>query len=55
MNFISEATPRTDMLCNCSDDPLSTDHEYVMYLLEASSVHMDEIVGNHRGNLGQPR
>ena len=30
MSFISEATPQTEMLCNCSDDPLSTDHQYVM-------------------------
>ena len=55
MNFISEATPQTEMLCNCSDDPLSTDHEYVMKLLEASLVHRDENVGNHRGDHGQPR
>ena len=25
------------------------------YSLQASSVHRDEIVGNHRGDLGQPR
>ena len=55
MNVISEATPQTEMLCNCPDDLLSTDHEYVMQLLEASSVHRGEIVGNHGGDLGQPR
>ena len=55
MNVVSEAIPQTEMLCNCSDDPLSTGHEYVMQLFEASSVHMDEIVGDHRGDLGQPR
>ena len=54
MNFISEAAPQTEMLRNCSEGPLSTDHEYVIQLLEASSVHRDEIVGNHRGDLGQP-
>ena len=54
MNFISEATPQTEILRNCSEDPLLTDHEYVIQLLEASSVHRDEIVGNHRGDLGQP-
>ena len=43
------------MLRNCSEDPLSTDNEYVIQLLEASSVHRDEIVGNHHGDLGQPR
>ena len=55
MNFISEVTPQTEILRNCSEDPFSTDHEYVIQLLEASSVYRDEIVGNHRGDLGQPR
>ena len=55
MNFKSEVTPQMVMLCNCSKDPLSTDHEYVMQFLEASSVHRDEDVGNYRGDLGRPR
>ena len=54
MNFISEATPQTEILRNCSEDPLLTDHEYVIQLLEASSVHRDETVGNYRGDLEQP-
>ena len=44
-----------EILLNCTDDVLSTDHEYVMQLLEASSVCMDKIVGSHSGDLGQPR
>ena len=43
------------MLHMCSEDPLSTDREYNMQLLETSSVHWDEIVDNHRGDLGQAR
>ena len=55
MNFVPEATPQTEMLRNCFEDRLSTDHEYVIQLLEASSVNRDGIVGNHRGDLGQQR
>ena len=54
MSFISEATPQTEILRNCSEDPFLTDHEYVTQLLEASSVHRDEIAGNYRGDLGEP-
>ena len=43
------------MLRNTSEDALSTEREYVMQLLEASSVRRDEIVDNHRGDLGRPR
>ena len=39
----------------CSEDPLSTDREYNMQLLETSSVHWVEIVDNHRGDLGRAR
>ena len=53
VNFISEVIPQTEMLHMCSEDPLSTDREYNMQLLETSSVHWDEIVDNHRGDLGQ--
>ena len=43
------------MLRNSSEDPLSTDRECAIQLLEASSVRRDEIVDNHRGDLRQPR
>ena len=43
------------MLHMCSEDPLSTDREYNMQLLETSSVPWDEIVDNRGGDLGQPR
>ena len=50
INFISEVISQTEMLRNCSEDPLSTDREYVMELLEASSVCRDD---NHCGDLGR--
>ena len=53
INFISEVISQIEMLHMCSEDPLSTDREYNMQLLETSSVHWDEIVDNHRGDLGQ--
>ena len=55
VNFISEVIPQTEMLHMCSEDPLSTDREYNMQLLETSLVHWDEIIDNHRGDLGRPR
>ena len=53
INFISEVISQIEMLHICSEDPMSTDREYNMQLLETSSVHWDEIVDNHRGDLGQ--
>ena len=46
MNFISIATPQTEILRNCSENPESTDHGYVIQY----SVHRDEIVGNQHSN-----
>ena len=43
------------MLLDRTDDTLSTDREYVMQLLEASSVRMYETVDNQSGDLGRPR
>ena len=37
---------------NCSEDRLPGVREYVIQLLEASSVYRDEIIDNHRGDLG---
>ena len=39
INFITEVIPQTAMLRNSSEDRSSTEAEYVMQLLEASSVH----------------
>ena len=55
INFISEVIPQTEMLHMCSEDPLSTDRKYNMHLLKTSSVHWDEIIDNHRGDLGRAR
>ena len=55
INFISEVILQTEMLRLCSEDPLSTDREYDMQLLETRPVNMNEIVDNHCGDLGQPR
>ena len=55
INFMSKVISQTEMLRNCSEDPLSTDREYVMQLLKASSVPRDEIVDSHRGDLGRSR
>ena len=55
INFISDVIPQTEMLHMWSEDPLSTDREYNMQLLETSSVPWDEIVDNRGGDLGQPR
>ena len=55
INIISDVISQTEMLLNRTEDALSTDREYVMQLLEASSVRMDEIVDNHSGDLGRPR
>ena len=52
--FISEVIPQTEKLRDCSEDRLSAAGEYVMQLLEDSSVYSVEIVGNHRGDLGRP-
>ena len=52
INFISEVTLQIEMLHICSEDPLSTDREYNMQLLETSSVHWDEIVDSSLWWLG---
>ena len=54
ISFIFEVISQTEMLRNTSKNALSTDLGYVVQLLEASSVRRDEIVDNHRGDLGRP-
>ena len=46
---------KTEMLRNHTDDYLLTDSEYVIQLLEPSSVSRDQIFDNHHSDLGQPR
>ena len=53
--IISDVISQTEMLLDRTDDTLSTDREYVMQLLEASSVRMYETVDNQSGDLGRPR
>ena len=53
--IISDVISQTEMLLHRTDDTLSTDREYVMQLLEASSVRMYETVDNQSGDLGRPR
>ena len=53
--IISDVISQTEMLLDRTDDTLSTDREYVMQLLEASSVRMYETVDNQSGDLGPPR
>ena len=53
--IISDEISQTEMLLDRTDDTLSTDREYVMQLLEASSVRMYETVDNQSGDLGRPR
>ena len=55
INITSDVISQTEMLLNRTDDALSTDREYVMQLLEASSVSMYETVYNQSGDLGRPR
>ena len=52
IDIISDVISQTEMLLNRTEDTLSTDREYVMQLLEASSVH---VYDNHSGDLGRPR
>ena len=54
-NILEENYKKHLTLRNCSEDRFSRAHEYVMQLLEASSVYRDEIIENHRGGLGRPR
>ena len=44
-------TSQTGMFFNCTENALSKNRKFVMQLLEASSVHRDEIADNHRGDL----
>lgn len=54
VNFTSDVASQPEMLCNHTDDVLSTDREYVMQLFEHSSIRMDEVVDNHCSDFRQP-
>ena len=54
-NILEENYKKHLTLRNCSEDRFSRAHEYIMQLLEASSVYRDEIIENHRGDLWRPR
>ena len=53
INITSDVISQTEI--NRTDDALLTDCEYVMQLLEASSVSIYETVYNQSGDLGRPR
>ena len=46
---------QTAMLGNRAGNTLLTDREYVMQLLEVTSVRRDEIIDNHCADMGQLR
>ena len=53
INITSDVISQTEI--NRTDDALLTDCEYVMQLLEASSVSIYETAYNQSGDLGRPR
>ena len=54
-NILQKKCKKHLTLLNCSEDRFSAAREYVMQLLEASSVHKDEIIDSHRRDLERPR